>query len=134
MASIFEQLNKLNVNMQGKNISIFETMFKINAVKKKIPLWQKRVASKNFFDFSLLHDFMTEHEINFQMQLLPLIEAHLKLLEENFEKLIRNRTGSRNNLLFYSCPREALGPSPLRSSNPLKINFTAVFELIKSMN
>ena len=29
---------------------------------------------------------MTEHEINFHMQLLPLIEAHLKLLEENFEK------------------------------------------------
>ena len=85
MASIFEHLNKLNVNMQGKNISIFETMSKINAIKKKIPLWQKRVASKNFFDFSLLHDFMTEHEINFQMQLLPLIKAHLKLLEENFE-------------------------------------------------
>ena len=29
---------------------------------------------------------MTEHESNFQMQLLPLIEAHLKLLLENFEK------------------------------------------------
>ena len=27
---------------------------------------------------------MTEHESNFQMQLLPLIEAHLKLLQENF--------------------------------------------------
>ena len=29
---------------------------------------------------------MTEHESNVQMQLLPLIEAHLKLLQENFEK------------------------------------------------
>ena len=29
---------------------------------------------------------MTEHGSNFQMQLLPLIEAHLKLLQENFEK------------------------------------------------
>ena len=104
MAFIFEHLNKLNVNMQGKNISIFEIMYKINAIKKKIPLWQKRVASKFFFDFSLLHDFMTEHEINFQMQLLPRIEAHLKLLEENFEKYFtaeQNATCEANSWILH---------------------------------
>ena len=36
--------------------------------------------------------------------------------------------GYRSNLLIYSCPREALGPSPLRSSKLLKVNFSAVFE------
>ena len=88
MASIFEHLNKLNVNMQGKNICIFENMSKVNAIKKKIPLWQNQVASDNFSHFPLWHDLMTEHEINFQTQLLPLIEAHLKLLEENFESIL----------------------------------------------
>ena len=29
---------------------------------------------------------MTEHGSNFQTQLLPRIEAHLKLLQANFEK------------------------------------------------
>ena len=29
---------------------------------------------------------MTEHRSNFQLQLLPVIKAHLKLLQENFEK------------------------------------------------
>ena len=29
---------------------------------------------------------MTEHGSNFQMQLLPFVEVHLKLLQENFEK------------------------------------------------
>ena len=29
---------------------------------------------------------MTKHESNFLMQMLPFIEAHLKLLLENFEK------------------------------------------------
>ena len=53
---------------------------------KKLPLWQSQVASKNCLNFTLLHDFMTEHRINFQMQLLPLIEAHFKLLQESFEK------------------------------------------------
>ena len=41
---------------------------------------------KIFFRLSLLHDFMTKHWSNFQMQLLALIEAHLKLLQENVEK------------------------------------------------
>ena len=43
-------------------------------------------STKFFSDFPLMHYFMTEHESNFQMQLLPFIEAHLKLLQENFEK------------------------------------------------
>ena len=41
---------------------------------------------KFFSDFPLLHDLMTKHGSNFQMQLLPLIKAHLKLLQKNFEK------------------------------------------------
>ena len=53
---------------------------------EKLPVWQNRVASKFFSDFPLLHDFMIEHGSNFQMQLLPLVKGHLKLLQENFEK------------------------------------------------
>ena len=49
-------------------------------------MWQNRVASDNFSDFPLLHDFMKEHGSNFQEQLHPLIEAHLNLLQEYFEK------------------------------------------------
>ena len=101
MASIFEHLNKLNVNMQGKNICIFETMFKINAIKKKLSLWQNRVVSKNFSDFPLLHDFMAEHGSNFQMQLLPLFEAHLKLRQENFKKYFTSEQNATLNANFW---------------------------------
>ena len=47
---------------------------------------------------------MTEHEINYQMQLLPLIEAHLKLLEENFEKYFtaeQNATYEANSWILH---------------------------------
>ena len=101
MASIFEHLNKLNVELQGKNICIFETMSKINAIKKRLPLWQNRVVSKNFSDFSLLHDFMTEHGSEFQMQLLLLIEAHLKLLQENFEKYFTSEQNATLDANFW---------------------------------
>ena len=86
MASIFEHLNKLNLNLQSRKTDIFESMSKVNAVKKKLPLWQKRVASNNFSDFPLLHNFMKEHGSTFQQQLIPLIDEHLNLLQENFDK------------------------------------------------
>ena len=60
---------------------------------------------KNFFlDFSLLHNFMTEHGSNFQMQLLPLIKAHLKLLHDNFEKYFtakQNATHDANSWIIH---------------------------------
>ena len=49
-----------------------------------ILLRQNRIASKFFSDFHLLYDFTTEYERHFQMQLLSLIEAHLKLLQRKF--------------------------------------------------
>ena len=104
MASIFEHLNELNVNMQGKNICMFETKSKVNAIKKNLPLWQNRVVSKNFSNFPLLHEFMTEHGSSFQMQLLPLIEANLKLLRENFEKCFtaeQNATLDANSWILH---------------------------------
>ena len=55
---------------------------------KKIASVAKQAASKNFSDFSLLHDFMTEHRSNFQIQLLPHIEAHIKLLQENLRSIL----------------------------------------------
>ena len=60
---------------------------------------------KKFSDFIFLHDFITEHASNFQMQLLPLIEAHLKLLEENFEKYFtaeQNPTVDANSWILHS--------------------------------
>ena len=36
-------------------------------------------------------------------------------LDESTDVSVTEPNSYRNNLLFYSCPREALGPSPLRS-------------------
>ena len=47
-----------------------------------------------------------------------LLPSLFKTIIQDYSRLLpllRNRAGYRNNLLFYSCPREALGPSPLRS-------------------
>ena len=48
---------------------------------------------------------MTEHGSKFQMQLLPLIEAHLKLLQVNFLKYFtaeQNGTLDANSWMLHS--------------------------------
>ena len=48
---------------------------------------------------------MTDHGSNFQMQMLPLIEAHLKLLQENFEKYFnaeQNASLNPNSWILHS--------------------------------
>lgn len=48
-ADVFEQLNVLNVSMQGKGHNMFEQSEKIEAFKNKIALWGNH-ASKNRHD------------------------------------------------------------------------------------
>ena len=51
---------------------------------------------------------MTKYGSNFQMQMLPLIEAHLKLLQENFEKYFtaeQNATLDANSRTLHPVTR-----------------------------
>jgi len=51
LADVFEQLNTLNMSMQGRGNNIFEQYDKIDAFKKKISVWASHV-SKNRLDRS----------------------------------------------------------------------------------
>ena len=89
MACVFEHLNKLNISLRGKDSDVFKSTGKVDALKLKIPLWKKRVKSQNFSDFPMLDNFIDECEEGFaesvMTDLVPLILAHLELLQENFE-------------------------------------------------
>ena len=89
MACVFEHLNKLNICLQGKDSDVFKSTGEVDALKLKIPLWKKRVKSQNFSDFPMLGNFIDECEESFaesvMTDLVPLILAHLELLQENFE-------------------------------------------------
>ena len=93
MACVFEHPNpdpnKLIISLQGKDSDVFKSTGKVDALKLKIPLWKKRVKSQNFSDFPMLDNFIDECEEGFaefvMTDLVPLILAHLELLQENYE-------------------------------------------------
>ena len=66
MASIFEHLNKLNISLQGNDNDVLKSTGKVNPLKMKLPLWKKRIESKNFPDFPVLNNFINECEEGFE--------------------------------------------------------------------
>ena len=54
LSDIFDQLNQLNLSMQGRSSSLFLVADKIEGFKKKTDLWNKRVNNLRYEMFPLL--------------------------------------------------------------------------------
>ena len=54
LLDVFDQLNQLNLSMQGKSSSLFLVADKIEGLKKKIDHWKKRVNNLRYEMFPLL--------------------------------------------------------------------------------
>ena len=52
LTDVFEQLNTLNMSMQGRGNNIFEQYDKIDAFKKKTSMWASHVSKKQLDMFS----------------------------------------------------------------------------------
>ena len=47
LVDIFHELNLLNSGIQGKNENVLSSADKINAFRKKVTMWKKRIAAEN---------------------------------------------------------------------------------------
>jgi len=57
LADIFNSLNSLKMNIQGKEDNIFRVEDNIEAMFKKIELWRKRSFQNNYNHFPTLYAF-----------------------------------------------------------------------------
>ena len=86
LADIFEQLNKLNSSMQGKQTNLITLSDKVLAFMKKLDLWKKRILEGNLDMFEKLYEF-TEKQENAHIdkpKLLDLISRHIQSLLDQF--------------------------------------------------
>ena len=86
LADIFEQLNKLNSSIQGKQTNLITLSDKVSAFMKKLDLWKKRILEGNLDMFDKLYKF-TEKQENAHIdkpKLLNLISRHIQSLLDQF--------------------------------------------------
>ena len=56
LSDMFNQLNCLNLSMQGRNSSLFLVADKIKGSKKVLVLWKKNISNERFGVFPLLSE------------------------------------------------------------------------------
>ena len=82
LTNIFEELNALNLSMQGKQNSIFVMTDKIEAFKNRINFWKKKVSNGNF---AMFHRFDEAHEKCIEFNFFDEIYNHLNLMSIKFQ-------------------------------------------------
>ena len=82
LLDIFDQLNQLNLSMQGRSSSLFLVADKIEGLKKKIDLWEKRVNNLQYEMFPLLNEnIKTSPHMDTSEQIIQ----HLTQLSHKFD-------------------------------------------------
>lgn len=81
LADIFETLNKLNVQMQGRQMNCFIFWNKLEAFQKKLAIWKDEVALSDFSSFPRTNELLTDDSVNKFIR--PIALNHLgKLIAE----------------------------------------------------
>ncbi len=103
LANIFEQLNRLNLKLQGKERNVFHLMDCLHGFLAKLQNWQRKVSAGNVDMFENLSAVLDENKEDSLLD--PLLKTeitqHLRSLEgelnmyfpefeEEEEKLVRN--------------------------------------------
>uniref|UniRef100_A0A673KXC9 HAT C-terminal dimerisation domain-containing protein n=1 Tax=Sinocyclocheilus rhinocerous TaxID=307959 RepID=A0A673KXC9_9TELE len=81
LSDIFDQLNQLNVSMQGRNSTVFLVSDKIEGFKKKLILWNRRVKEGRFDMFPHLSETL---EASSHVNISSVITQHLSQLSQKF--------------------------------------------------
>ena len=83
LADNFSPLNELNISLQGQLKDVFTLQGKIDAFRKKISLWQTRLAEGDLQMFINFDEYMGEKDLN--RQVVFIIQQHLQSLTEYFD-------------------------------------------------
>jgi len=84
LTDIFSHLNKVNISIQGKEVTIMDASEKINAFVGKISLWKRRLQSENLPNFPTLEQELSKNNIALSSSMKSQICEHLDVLENSF--------------------------------------------------
>ena len=88
LADIFEEMNKVNLSIQGHDVYVIDAAESLAAWMNKLLLWSRRVVSGNYANFPLLDGEMqfeeNDNEIKLSHRMKDEIVKHLETLNKSF--------------------------------------------------
>ena len=86
LCDVFEQLDKLNLQMQSKNTNIIKFVDVLKAFKSKLSNWKLRIHMHNYSMLEKLDMLVDHRENGLPVQIKSDILEHLSSLESEFER------------------------------------------------
>ncbi|XP_060771673.1 zinc finger BED domain-containing protein 5-like [Neoarius graeffei] len=84
LSDIFQKLNELNLQMQGRSTHLPQLAAKMQSFTKKLELWGQRIEEGDTDSFQNLHSFLGNTSC--QNTILPCIQSHISALQQHFHK------------------------------------------------
>lgn len=110
LSDIFSHLNELNMGLQGLSINVFDVQDKINAMLKKMELFEIKVKAGDVSAFPALESFLSDNGLTLDDGVRDNIVAHLVSLRQQFREYFP-ATAKANNWMRskpLKCPRTSL--------------------------
>ena len=137
LIDIFEHVNKLNTELQGKRKWAFDFQSSIKAFVRKIQILQKKAETDNYSHFYHFHEFNAtidndfHGELDFEeakKDLLDYLENLTRYMNARFKDLIAESFGFvqypfKTHIGTTNCGTIALEMSELQADNEARINF-----------
>lgn len=98
LVDITQHLNKLNIQLQGKNILVPDMLARVKAFECKLLLWENQFRQKKCAHFSRLAAF------NLSTAAYGQYAAALAGLREEFQQRFKDVRACENELLVFSAP------------------------------
>ena len=134
LADIFNNLNGLNIGLQGSTITIFQVRDKTEGMIKKLKLWIQRLDSGVFDQFPFMTNFIQMSGGNVPKEILGVIKSHLEQLHLQLRKYfpvpderdlwIRNPFAEVVPTNLSLTPQEEDSLAELSTDSSLKLQFS----------
>ena len=85
LADLFGHLNKMNVCLQGRDVTVSNVQDKLAGLSSRMSVWQARIKAGSTVSFPVLVDYLRMNRIEFPVGINTYIKDHLEALCAEFQ-------------------------------------------------
>lgn len=103
LADVFALLNELNLQLQGPKMNCFTLWNRVDAFRKRLSIWEKKVHMADMTAFTLTNDLLAE-DISLLDYIQPIVLEHIQQLIQKFQSYFPAEIDPRSFYLWVENP------------------------------